>query len=105
MILNPLHFTNTRTPTYLSRAKQGREEEANKYRERVEAIEEILLEHDRQEQERAAGLRKSYAEVDWRNPSESMRKVCHAYIVWLRVQTYRHICTRLWVAVFRFDTT
>ena len=56
-------------------SKQGREEEASQYRERIEAIEEILSEFDRQEQERVAGLRKSHAEVNWRNPSEAMRKV------------------------------
>lgn len=55
--------------------RQGRDEEANQYRERIEAIEEILSEYDRQEQERVAGLRKSHAEVDWRNPSEAMRQV------------------------------
>eukprot|EP00752_Nemacystus_decipiens_P006531 g5882.t1 len=53
--------------------EEGREEEANNFRERVEAIEEVLAEHDRQEKERVAGL-KNYAQVDWRNPSEAMRK-------------------------------
>eukprot|EP00903_Cladosiphon_okamuranus_P009864 g9371.t3 len=54
--------------------EEGREEEANQYRERVAAIEEILSEYDRQERERVAGLKKAHAEVDWRNPSEAMRE-------------------------------
>lgn len=59
-----------------AREKQGREEEAGQYRERVEAIEEILAEHDRQAQERAAeAWRDNPCGADWRNPSEPMRKV------------------------------
>lgn len=70
--------------------KQGREEEADQYRERVEAIEAILSEYDRQEQERVAGVRKPHADVDWRNPSDAMRKVGAGNVV-------GQICAFAWV--------
>lgn len=71
------HFAreNTTDANRCGLVNQGREEEADKYRERVEAIEGILSEYDKQEQERVAGLRQSHAGVDWRSPSEAMRKV------------------------------
>lgn len=69
--------------------KQGREEDADSYRERVAAIEEILSEHDReQEERRAAGQTKNASDdgLDWRNPSDAMRKVWWACFSWFAVQ-------------------
>ncbi|CAM9330282.1 unnamed protein product, partial [Ectocarpus fasciculatus] len=54
--------------------EEGLDEEAEQYRERFAAIEELLSEHDRQQQERPAGHERTHIEMDWRNPSEAMLK-------------------------------
>lgn len=54
---------------------QGREEDGDRYRERVAAIEEVLSEHDKKQEEIKAVRKHPYKGMDWRNPSDAMRKV------------------------------
>lgn len=54
---------------------QGKEEWAECYRQRVAAIEKVLSDHDSEQQNPAAWPDGALPKMDWRNPSEAMRKV------------------------------
>ena len=51
---------------------QDREEEANDYRERIAAVKNVLLEHDK---EKNSARRDHFLGFDWRCPNEALRKV------------------------------
>lgn len=56
--------------------KQDREEDGDKYRERVAAIQEVLSEHDKKQKETKAMKNRGQKGMDWRSPTDAMRKVC-----------------------------
>ncbi|CAN0036773.1 unnamed protein product, partial [Pylaiella littoralis] len=54
--------------------EEDREEDGDKYRERVAAIQEVLSEHDKKQKEIKAMKNRGQKGMDWRSPTDAMRK-------------------------------